>query len=89
MGETKKDKPNKSTADEEYSEEDRKVASERIHLLPPIAREESPTGASVDQIMTIDQMGNIVATKKDNHNKSTTDEENSEVDREETHKKIH
>ena len=36
MGETKKDKPNKSTADEEYSEEDRKVAPESIHLLPPI-----------------------------------------------------
>ena len=80
LGATKRNKPNKITADEEDSYGDRKGTPRRIHLLPPRAREERIIGASADQCLARHQLGPIGATKKDKCNKSTANEEDSEGD---------
>ena len=89
VGATKSDKPNKVTAGEKYLDGDREGTHKRIHLLPSNVQEERPIGASAGPIPPRYQFRTIGATKPDKPNSSTADEEDSEGDREGTHKRIH
>ena len=86
---TRENKPNRSTADEDNPERDRKGKPERIHLIPPTSQEERPTGASADQILARDKLGPLGATKRNKPNKITADEEDSYGDRKGTPRRIH